>query len=202
MRIAIAGATGRTGSRLLSQAIDRGHDVRALARSLPAGAAPDAQWIEGTIDDLPALRELVAERDVVISAIGPRADRTDACSISTSNLLRAGAARIIVVSGMGVDLPGDRKGLIDKAVALVVRAMAPAVFADKVRELDVLRGSDIQWTAVRVGALVDGATPRACASSVDVPPGFAIDTASLAQFMLDEAESPRYPRAAPFVATR
>jgi putative NADH-flavin reductase len=32
-RLAIFGATGRAGSELLSQAIDAGHDVRALVRN-------------------------------------------------------------------------------------------------------------------------------------------------------------------------
>lgn len=63
MRVAVAGATGRTGSEIVAEARERGHDVHALARA-PEGDQRD-------IDELPAI--LRDETDVLIDFTVPQA---------------------------------------------------------------------------------------------------------------------------------
>ena len=61
MRVALTGATGYTGSRLLAVMLGRGDTVRALARpssKRPALAAAPT-WIEGDLADVGALSRLV-----------------------------------------------------------------------------------------------------------------------------------------------
>ncbi|MEP7240045.1 MAG: NAD(P)H-binding protein [Devosia sp.] len=201
--IAVAGSTGRTGRLIVEPALRRDLVVRGLYRPksenppLPANVT----WVRGSIDDEHAMRSLVAGADITISAVGPSPQRTsDTCSTATRNLIAAGCTNLIVVSGMGLTLPYDRKGLGDKIAAAVVRRLSPEVYADKVRELELLQTSDIAWTVVRVGALMDGDEVRPVKVNLLRLPGFAINVGSLAAFCVDEAETRRYPRAAPFVA--
>jgi len=200
MRIAVAGATGRTGRELVRQALSRGYSVTALTRSGPQYEAANLNWANGRVEDLDSIRRLVDGADIAISAVGPTSMQSNACSISTSNLVASGIRRLIIVSGQGVTLPDDRKGVIDRIVSFLVRRSAPEIFADKVRELDVLRLSQCDWTAARVGALLNGRVPRPAKAHLTRPPGQSIDTASLAAWCLDEVEHNRFVRQAPFVS--
>ena len=116
--IAVSGATGRTGSLIVEQALAKGHEVRALTRTdSHQDDRKNVTWVSGSIDDVKSLQSFIGQSEVVISALGPRPPRMDVCSVATANLIQAGAPRLIVVSGMGLSLPGDRKSLVDKAVA-------------------------------------------------------------------------------------
>jgi putative NADH-flavin reductase len=201
LKIAIVGAAGRTGKQLVKQALNRGHVVRALAHHrLPDIKQAGVTWFTGSVVDLSTLKRLIDGCDLAISAIGPRPGHEDVCSTATKGLLEAGVRRLIVVSGMAVTLPGDRKGFIDRFSSMMVAAMAPKVFEDKVRELELLSASAIDWTAVRVGMLTDSGAIRPAKADLRRPPGIGINTASLAAFCLDEAEQRRFSRSAPFVS--
>ncbi len=76
-RVLILGATGRTGSRALTQLLERGVPVRAIVRSadrLPAGSAdnPLLDVVEADLLELPpeVLTEHLADCDTVISCLG------------------------------------------------------------------------------------------------------------------------------------
>lgn len=200
MKLGVTGATGRVGRHVVSQAAQRGHQVTALTRR-EAAPLEGVTWITGSIDDLASLRRVVEGADAVISAIGPSPSRkSDTCLTSTRNLVAAGARRVIVVSGTGVTLPGDRKSVLDRFMAKIVSMLSPEIYRDKVLELEFLQSTDIDWTAVRVGALFEGKHPNPIKADAITPPGARMDTASLASFLLDEAEQPRFIRRAPFVA--
>lgn len=67
MRIALTGATGYTGGRLLERFRGRGHDVTALARPGSSRIAdPGVHWIEGDLADRDALARLVAGAEAVV----------------------------------------------------------------------------------------------------------------------------------------
>lgn len=69
MRVALTGATGYTGSRLVSRLLARGDEVRALARPnsrRPQPEGPGLTWLEGDLSDPALLRRLVDGSDAVI----------------------------------------------------------------------------------------------------------------------------------------
>lgn len=69
MRVALTGATGYTGSRLLSRLLARGDEVRALARPgarRPQPEGPGLTWTEGDVRDVATLRRLVDGADAVV----------------------------------------------------------------------------------------------------------------------------------------
>ena len=82
MKIALTGATGYTGSRLLAVMLGRGDAVHALAR--PSSKRPllsaEPEWIEGDLADAGALRRLVEGVDAVVhvAAVYRTAGHTDA----------------------------------------------------------------------------------------------------------------------------
>jgi nucleoside-diphosphate-sugar epimerase len=69
MKVAVTGATGYTGGRLVTALLARGDDVRALARSAsvtPGLRSSGAQVVEGDLRDAASLRRLCEGADAVI----------------------------------------------------------------------------------------------------------------------------------------
>src|SRR5450756_2448393 len=74
MKLAIFGATGRSGRPLVSQALARGDDVTVLVRDaarLPQ-SDPNLHVITGDVHDPETVRQTVAGADAVISVLGHR----------------------------------------------------------------------------------------------------------------------------------
>lgn len=80
MRVAVIGATGRTGRQLVEQALGRGHRVTVLCRD-PArftdGVADRVRVVVGEATDPAAVRELLAGTDAVLSTLGPTSKERD-----------------------------------------------------------------------------------------------------------------------------
>jgi nucleoside-diphosphate-sugar epimerase len=69
VRIAVTGATGFVGSRLLDRALATGHEVRALTRRAQEARA-GVTWVLGALDSPGALADLVTGADAVIHVAG------------------------------------------------------------------------------------------------------------------------------------
>lgn len=119
MRVALTGATGYTGSRLLAALLARGDEVRALVRPASLGKAPGGvRVVEGDLLDKRALVQLVEGTEAVIhvaavyrSAGHPDAYYRDVNVGGTERLLEAaanaGVQRFVHTSTVGVH--GDVK---------------------------------------------------------------------------------------------
>ena len=72
MRVAVFGASGRTGRPLVEQALARGHEVRALARDPSRLRVGHERLvvIRGDVLDAAKVEEAVAGTDAVLSALG------------------------------------------------------------------------------------------------------------------------------------
>lgn len=69
MILAITGATGFVGGRLLELAVAEGHQVRALTRR-PQAAREGVTWVDGALDRPDSLDRLVEGADAVIHVAG------------------------------------------------------------------------------------------------------------------------------------
>ena len=117
MKIALTGATGYTGGRLLDRFRADGHAVSALARA-PREARDGVQWVAGDLADEAAIARLVEGADAVVhvaavyrTAGHPDAYYRDVNVAGTERLLeaaaRAGVSRFVHTSTVGVH--GDVK---------------------------------------------------------------------------------------------
>ena len=201
LRLAVLGATGRTGRRLVEIALADGHAVHALARdpaALAALAHPALTVQAGDARDAAAVDRLVAGCDAAISALGggtrtePGTARSDGARNAATALLRHGASRFVGVAGGGIlDLPGvglrhDRPGY-PEAFRHVSREHLAAWHA--------LRATDATWTLACTGDIVPGARTDAYRVLPDVMPegGRRITIDDLVDFLLREVVAPRFP---------
>jgi nucleoside-diphosphate-sugar epimerase len=168
VKLTIVAATGGIGRQLLEQAVAAGHDVTAVVRN-PNNLPPtSARAVSADLAsaDAAALQPAVDGADAVLSALGART-KADAgvaargTKAITEAMRAAGVRRIIVVSAAPIGTvpspgrphpprhdPGD--GFIIRYLAdpIVKRALREH-YADLARMEDVLRGSDLDWTAIR-----------------------------------------------------
>ena len=106
MRITVFGAAGNVGSRVVTEALARGHEVTAVVRDparfseLPAAVITQA----ATVDNVEDVAALSASQDIVISATRP-APGHEGELVSTAKTLLAGlrrtGARLLLVGGGG-----------------------------------------------------------------------------------------------------
>ncbi len=152
MKLALTGATGFVGARLLDAALAAGHSVRALARR-PMPARDRVEWIPGSLEDQPALASLAAGADAVIHVAGVINARDaagfEAGNVSgTANLLAAAASakvgRFVHVSSLaarepGLSLYGGSKAraeaLVEQSALDFVIARPPAIYGPGDREM-------------------------------------------------------------------
>ena len=149
MKIAIVGATGNVGSRLVDEALSRGHRVTAIARD--AGRLPPDKDLTFAKADAANPEELAAAakgHDVVISATRFQQVKPE---VLIGAVRRSGVKRYLVVGGAGsLDVaPG---------LALVDSPGFPALYRDESVAgrtfLDALRKvNDLDWTMLSPSAL-------------------------------------------------
>ena len=141
MKIAVLGATGRTGRPLVATLLDRGHEVTALVRDPSKVAGSGITVVAGSSTDPDAMTALVAGADAVVSALGPTNKESDLHTQTAQilvDLLPAGA-RFVGIGGAGIDVPGDQKGGRDKFVSKLLQTFGGVVDAERSRRDPRLR---------------------------------------------------------------
>lgn len=112
MKVALIGASGNAGSRILAEALARGHQVTGIVRhpeKLPAQTGLTA--VKGDVFDAAGLAKLLAGHDVVISAVHFTASDPKAL---IATVKQAGVKRYLVVGGAGSLEVAPGKDLVDQ----------------------------------------------------------------------------------------
>ena len=104
MRLAIVGATGRTGRQVTEQALLRGHDVTAVVRKPLVGPQDGLRSVVADPCKVEELMPALAGQDAVISCLGQRKGENpwlvrDAAAATLEAMERARVERFVIVSG-------------------------------------------------------------------------------------------------------
>jgi putative NADH-flavin reductase len=210
MKIAVVGATGRTGLKVTEQALARGDDVIALARhpeALPR--RPGMASAAADVLDRAVLTRALAGADAVVSALGIGTSRqpTVVYSDGTANILHAmdahGITKLAVISavpaGPRAELPFAQRRMM---IPILDRIFG-ASYDDMRRMEALLRGSDLDWVCLRPPWLVDTkpAGRYRLDASRPLPKARSITHADLATALLDSLTRPDLYRRIAYVAT-
>ena len=166
-RIVVFGASGNCGRMFVRGAVERGHDVTAVARAPVADELPrGVRFVRGDVLDAAFVASVVPGHDVVVSALGmryahPWAERRspdDFTERATANVVSAmktaGVHRIVVISAAGV---GDSRAAMNWPMRLMLKISNVGVaYADLERMEALLAGSGLDWHAVRPVTLTHG----------------------------------------------
>jgi hypothetical protein len=205
MRIALAGATGFIGSKILAEAVSRGHSVTALCRHPEKIVAHDrVHALAVEVTDTAALTEAVRGHDVLVHAAAPPREMDMApkiaaqTAITTSIIAAANAAgvpRIAAVGGAGtllidgvrhLDRPNFPPQFIGGATATAV-----------VKEL-LHHQHDVEWTVLSPSTMISpgqrtGKFRLGLDDLLRMPDGTSqISVEDYAVAFVDELENPRH----------
>ncbi|GAB2822265.1 NAD(P)-dependent oxidoreductase [Lentzea nigeriaca] len=177
MKIAVVGAAGMVGSRVVAEATGRGHDVTPVFR--------------GTA----SLTDALSGVDAVVAATRPRPGEESTVGPTTKALLDAALAarkRILVVGGAAaLRTPGGGLVLDDnRYVPPHIRPIAEA----SVRQLEVCREHAADWVYLSPPALLEpGERTGTYRRGTDelLAGASEISAEDLAVAVLDELEEPR-----------
>lgn len=148
--ILLVGASGMIGSRILAEAVRRGHRVIAAARHPErVSSSPNVEAVALDATDRATFLVLASRADVIVFATSPRSGgdplaEEKAVANSAIATARAAAKRLLVVGGAGSLKMPDGRSVLDT----LPPAMAHGEPLALRNVLDSLKVSDIDWTFV------------------------------------------------------
>ena len=163
MKIAIFGATGKTGIELVKQALEQGHAVTAFVRD-PARLAIENEnltFVTGDVFDPSSVAKAVEGQDSVICALGAGSElkKTTVRTTGTINIISSmqknNIKRLIAVTAMGVGESWDTLSLFNK---LFFATLLKSSREDHETQEVAVKESGLDWTIVRPSGLTE--TPR------------------------------------------
>jgi putative NADH-flavin reductase len=212
MRILVLGATGMTGSQVVSRALDAGHDVTAFVRDPARLKVTDLDRIRVAVGEVTRDRTAVAAAaegcGAVVSALGSGHTlksvlsptvMAEAMPVVVAAMGEAGVARLVLLSSLGV---GDSWARTPALLKALYKPSLNRVFADKAAGERALRDSDLDWTLVLPPMLSNGPHTGRYTAGTDLRLGGAprISRADVADFMVGQAEATTFSRAAVVLA--
>lgn len=216
MKLAIFGATGKTGRNLVQQGLEKGHDITVLVRD-PAKLGlenPKLRVVKGDVlSDVAAVEQTVSGADAVLVALGANSFKVpsnivmDGTRAIMEGMRKTGARRLLVVSTVGAHETSQQSGFVfHRVLRPLMRMIVPTVhhiiFVDKERMEDTVRQTDLDWTLVRAPRLIEGPFTGKWRTVMPGEPGFSsrsLSFADLAGYMLEAAGNPKLAKTAPIV---
>jgi hypothetical protein len=206
MKIVVFGITGRIGSRVAKEALDRGHDVTGVARD-PSRINlihPKLRTLKGDVTDGSSVATIAASHDAVVCAVGPSPSDSSidviikAPGALIDGLRRAGIRRFLVVGGAGSLEVTPGRILLDTpdfpaAWKPVAKAAAEALTQYR-------KEKELEWTYLSPAALIEPGKRTGSYRTgeekllTDAKGNSAISMEDFAVAVVDELEKPRHLR--------
>jgi putative NADH-flavin reductase len=195
MRLLVFGASGRTGRRVIAEALSRNLNVGAFVRdqsSLVALAGQNVEIHTGDVTDSAAVKAAVRENDVVISTLGGGSMAEGTRAIVTA-MEAALVKRFLGVVGAGV-LQWDAATKRNEQPSYPTQLRAIGSLHQRVH--DVLARTALDWLLLCTPRIVDADATGQLVSKQDfLPDGSgAVTTSDLAALLVREAIEPKLAR--------
>ena len=206
MRVSIVGASKGIGLETTRQALEAGHNVRALARSANAIAVSNPSLEKKRGDALKAedVEAALVGVDVVIQTLGvglgdlfrPVNLFSDATRVLIAAMRSQGVKRLTCVTGFGA---GDSRASISCLQRLPFQIVLGRAYDDKSLQEKLIKEGELDYTIARLGVLTSG--PRTGCYRVLVEPSQwrngIISRADVAEFLVRQIGDQTYIRRAP-----
>ncbi|MBF6225262.1 NAD(P)H-binding protein [Nocardia abscessus] len=200
MKIAVVGATGMVGSRVVNEAANRGHELVAVCRKLPPATLPaGVTAVEGDANDPDRMSELFDGADAIVAATRPALGQEHAVTATTTALLDAATTtrtRILVVGGAApLRHPAHPDRLVLDSPEYVPETIRP-IAAASVAQWETCRAHSADWVYLSPPAVLEpgrrtGTYRRGTTTLVAGADGTSrISAEDLAVAVVDELENP------------
>lgn len=207
IKVAVIGGTGKAGKYLIAQLIKQGYSCKLLLRNPETFSIqnPLLEIMQGDVQNQDDIRALLEGCDAVISALGmgKTPKQTSIFSQSTTNIIQAmteqNVQRYLVLTGLNVDTKFDKKSLKSKFATDWMYTNYPLTTADKQREYELLKASNLDWTLVRLPIIEQTEERNEVVVSLEDCLGDKISATDLADFLINQLFDNQYFKKSPFI---
>lgn len=167
MKVVVFGATGKTGTEIVNQALAKKHDVTAFARdpsrlileNETQSGEDHLRLVSGDVFDFSTVKQAVKGQEAVICSLGSNSlAKTTVRSQGTANIVLAmeeeHVDRLIVVSAIGT---GESWSSLSFTNKLIYATLLRSSRQDHEAQETVVKESGLNWTILRPSGLTDGA---------------------------------------------
>ena len=200
MKIVVFGATGKTGSLLVEQALAKGHDVTVYVRSAQSVKTenPKLKIVVGNLSETLKLKDVLAGAEAAFSTLGGNSltkrspELVSGIDSIVSTLEQEVVPRFIYLSSFGA---GDSKKLMPSILKFfMVDLFLRIPLADHNLNEQRIMNSKLQWTIVRPGGLTDGPLTGSLFHGTEAfkQGKTSISRADVAAFMLNQLDDKSY----------
>lgn len=208
IKIAVIGSTGKSGKYLVKHLLNQGFHLKLLIRNPESfqNQNPLIEVVKGDVKNSKIVRTLIDGCQAVISTLGlgQTPSETSIFSQATKNVIRSmnesKVQRYIVITGLNVDTPFDKKSPKTKFATDWMYTNYPKSTADKQLEYNILVDSNINWTLVRLPMIEQTDTRSKINVSLEDCQGDKISATDLAHFLIEQLFEDTYIKQAPFIA--
>ena len=196
------GAGGEVGGRLVTEALERGHEVTAVSSRPVRDEPPRARLrnLSADMRDSLAVEAALAGREAVLWAPGDirvplETELSDGARSVTAAMERHGPRRLVFLSPLSL-ANTHRRGMLFSAVFMAWLFRRPALREAETQERYV-RVSALDWTIVRAGTLFEGPrrpSYRLTLGDAGLPADPRISYADAADFMVRQLTDGTYVR--------
>ncbi|MEA5425286.1 NAD(P)-dependent oxidoreductase [Arcicella lustrica] len=205
IKLAIIGGTGKSGKYLVQQLLNQGFQFKMLLRN-PDNfhiTSPQIEIVQGDARNPEAVFNLLKDCQAVISTIGQPIGESSIFGDASRNVLQAmeqlGINRYILLTGLNVDTPFDKKSPKTKFGTDWMKENYPKTTLDKQLEYEMLVKSKIDWTLVRLPLIEQTTERRQVNTSLEDCIGDKISATDLADFLIKQLSDITFIRKAPFI---
>lgn len=198
MKIAIIGASAGVGLETVKRALERGHQVVTLSRSVDSLPKNDnLNAVKGSATNSEDLKKVIQNSDAVLVALGT-GNSVKATTLYTDFAKALIAAQnelnakipFVILTGFGAGDSGNYQGFLMK---IVFATVLKAVYANKTEMEEMIAQSPVNWEFVRPGILNDKPLSEKYRVETNYFKGMkigSISRADVADFMVKQAENP------------
>jgi len=201
MKIALFGASGRTGSMLLDEALAAGFAVTAYARNPESikSEHPNLKVVAGYLNEKEKLKSVISGSDACISTLGGTSLTKHSHEIieGIDNIVtimeEEKVKRFIYLSSFGA---GDSRKFMPQPIRFIIADIMLFVpLADHNANESRITKSQLNWTIVRPGGLTNGAKTdnlkHGC-EMTKIKGSLSISRSNVAAFLLDQVTNKDY----------
>ncbi|MGG5207481.1 NAD(P)-dependent oxidoreductase [Chryseobacterium sp. MIQD13] len=204
-KIAVIGGTGKSGSYLIQELLNKEYPMKLLLRT-PENftfKSPLIEVVQGDARDFEAVNKLITGCNTVISKIGQPVGEEPVFTEVTKNIIQSmnfhGIKRYIAITGLNVDTPFDHKNDKVKAATGWMYQNYPKTTKDKQAEYEILVNSNLDWTLVRLPLIIPDAEHFKTETNLTDCLGEKISAADLSEFLVSQIDDRTFIRESPFL---
>ncbi len=200
MKIIVFGATGKTGQKLVDQALSKNYQVTAFVRTpekLKQGEQRNLIVVKGDVLNYNQVAAAIENQDIVFCNLGmPASDKSYLRTDGTANIIKAmkekKVSRFVCQTSLGF---ADTKEVLPWHMKyLIVPFILKNAFRDHEQQERVIEKSELDWTIVRPGNMTNGKLTGTYKHGFEPTEKIKLKISrnDVSHFMLDQIDNKQY----------